>query len=113
MAKTLVDQLGPDTIARFERSAPLRLEEGDVLAIRYPLTAIYLYGYSAEMLLKAAYFRHLKFRALDEIDRDTRNRAMALAQLHNFMSRDPHDIPGWARFLVWDKETLHTPAYDP
>ncbi len=113
MTTNIVEQLGPDTIYRFERSAPLRLEEGDLLSKSSPLIAIYLYGYAAEMLLKAAYFKHLRFRALDEIDRDTRNRAMALARSNGKMNRDPHDIPGWARFLVWDKATLHTPAYEP
>ena len=113
IAKTLVDQLGPDTIARFSRSAPLRVEEGDSLSKKYPLTAIYLYGYAAEMVLKGAYFRNLRFGLTQEIDRDTRNRAMALAKLNGFMSSDPHDIPGWARLLVWDKQTLHIPAYKP
>ena len=80
MLKTLVDQLGPDTIVRFERSAPLRIEEGDFLAEKYPLIAIYLYGYAAEMILKAAYFKNLKFGSIDEIDRESRNRAMALAR---------------------------------
>ncbi len=90
----------------------MRIEEGDSLAIKYPLIAIYLYGYAAEMILKAAYFKNLQFGSIDEIDRETRNRAMALAQMNGFMARDPHDIPGWARLLVWDKQTLHTPAYD-
>src|SRR4051812_3823455 len=112
MPKSLVDQLGPDTIVRFVRSAPLRAEEGDFLSEKHRLTSIYLCGYAAEMILKAAYFKNIGFHSIDEIDRATRNRAMALAQSHNFMSWDPHDILGWARLLVWDKETLHTPAYD-
>jgi hypothetical protein len=111
MAKTLVDQLGPDTIVRFERSAPLRIEEGDKLAEKHPLTAIYLYGYAAEMIIKSAHFKALRFGATDEIDRDSRNRAMALARVNNLMGHDPHDIPGWARLLVCNKQTLHTPAY--
>ena len=68
MVKTLVEQLGPDTIFRFEQSARLRIEEGDWLADRYSLIAIYLYGYAAEMSLKAAYFRNLRLGATVEID---------------------------------------------
>ena len=40
-----------------------RIEEGDWLADRYSLIAIYLYGYAAEMSLKAAYFRNLRLGA--------------------------------------------------
>jgi hypothetical protein len=113
MSKTLAEQLGYDTISRFVKSAPLRLEEGDVLSKDYRLAAIYLYGYAAEMILKAAYFKNLRYPVIAEIDRDTRNRAMAVAQVNGFMHRDPHDIAGWARLLVWDRATLRTPAYEP
>jgi hypothetical protein len=113
MTRTFVEQLGHETISKFARSAPLRLEEGDFLSKKYPLTAIYLYGYAAEMVLKAAYFRNLRFGLIDEIDADTRNRAMARARVNNLMTRDPHDIPGWARLLTWEKRTLHPPAYGP
>ena len=78
---------------------------------KYPLTAVYLFGYSAEMVLKAAYFRNLRFGVIDEIDGDTRNRAMAHARGNNLMTWEPHDIPGWARLLIWEKQTLHPPAY--
>ena len=111
MPKTLAEQLGPDTIVRFERAAPLRIEEGDVLVAKCRLTAIYLYGYAVEMLLKYGYFKNIGFGVIDEIDRDARNRAMAVARTNSLMSWDPHDIPGWARLLVWDKQVLHTPGY--
>ena len=113
MPTTLADRLGFDTIAGFERSAPKRLEEGDFLAERYRLTAIYLYGYAAEMILKAAYFKNLRLSPVAEIDRDTRNRAMAVARLLKLTSGDPHDIPGWARLLVRYKEDLGRVAYEP
>ena len=113
MPKTWVEQLGPDTIARFEKAAVQRLEEGEFLSERYGLTAVYLYGYAAEMILKAAYFRNLGYNRLVEIDRGARNRAHASAQANGFMSRDPHDILGWARLLNWYKETLYPSAYEP
>lgn len=111
MTKSLADRLGPDTIHRFQQSAPKRLEEGDLLSREHPLAAIYLYGYAAEMVLKAAYFKNLGYGSIAEIDRDARNRAAALARLHRFMDREPHDVLGWARLLVWDKQNLHKPAY--
>jgi len=71
------------------------------------------YGYAAEMILKAAYFRNLGHPRLAEIDLEARNRAQASAQQQKLMSRDPHDILGWARLLDWYKKTLHPQAYEP
>ena len=113
MSKKLADQLGEDTVFRFVRSAPMRLAEGDVLSEKHPLAAIYFYGYAAEMTIKAAYFNNLGFSQLTEIDKDTRNRAMADARSRHLMESHPHDILGWARYLVWSKANLHTPAYEP
>jgi hypothetical protein len=46
------------TIREFRAAAGLRYREGQRLALTgNRLTAIYLWGYAAEMLLKAAYFR--------------------------------------------------------
>jgi HEPN domain-containing protein len=48
----------PHTIAEFRRAATLRYREAVRLAVAGDrLAAIYLSGYAAEMLLKAAYFR--------------------------------------------------------
>lgn len=74
--------------------------------------AIYLYGYAAEMTIKAAYFTNLGYAALQPIDRDARIRAEGVARLNQFMKFEPHDVLGWARLLVWDKEVLHTPPYE-
>jgi hypothetical protein len=111
MPLPLADQLGFDSIFRFERSAPMRLEEGDLLSKEHRLAAIYLYGYAAEMILKAAYFRNLRHNPLAEIERAFLSRAMAAAKLRGMMNGGLHDIAGWAEFLVWDKATLHAPAY--
>ena len=91
----------------------MRLEESGFLAKDHPLASIYICGYAAEMTIKAAYFKNLGLGALAEIDRDLRNRAISIAQLQGFLGNDPHDILGWARLLIWDKEHLHTPAYAP
>jgi hypothetical protein len=56
--KLLLDRCGPDCVLEFRRSAILRFREGSILAGQgHGTSAIYLWGYAAEMTLKAAYFR--------------------------------------------------------
>lgn len=107
----LIDHLAPDAVSRLERAAEKRFEEAELLAIRKRwLTAIYLYGYSIEMCLTAAYYRSAGFSAQVPIDRDTRHRRMAQArQLRTssgrlLMENDPHPLAGWARFLEWQRK---------
>lgn len=58
---------GDDTVSILERAADQRSAEADVLRTAgHGLAAIYLYGYSAEMRVKAAYFRFdLQAQGLD------------------------------------------------
>jgi hypothetical protein len=57
MPKRLPDRWQPESIGEFRASALQRFEDGMALAGQGHRTgAIYLWGYSAEMLLKAAYF---------------------------------------------------------
>jgi hypothetical protein len=107
MIPSIVDQLGPDTVSRWERSAPKRIAEGDtLLAADQCLIAIYLYGYAIEMRLKAAYFRMLRYGPHVEVDADARNRAEVRARQSGLMSGAPHDLAGWARLLVSDRQRL-------
>jgi hypothetical protein len=114
MVKTLSQQFGPDTVRKFERAAPQRLEEAATLvAGEHRLVAIYLYGYAIEMLLKAAYFKQiLRHASTTEIDRETRMRVEARARQSGFMSREPHDFAGWARLLVTDRRDLKNDEYE-
>ncbi len=58
MPKRLPDRRAPDSIREFRAAARERYEDGLVLAANGRRTgAIYLWGYSVEMTLKAAYFR--------------------------------------------------------
>ena len=109
----LADHLAPDCIVRLERAAAARYAEAELLrAQRRWLAALYLYGYTIEMCLAAAYFRSAGFHATMPIDRDTRRRRMAQArQLRTatgqpLMSGDPHPLVGWAQFLAWQRHTM-------
>ncbi|SRR6266852_3039456 len=97
---SFAERLAPDTIIRLERAAQHRYESGNILwKEKRRLAALYLYGYTAEICLTAAYFRSAGFSRIALIDRETRNRRMAQARQMNLMPSDPHPILGWARFL--------------
>jgi hypothetical protein len=105
-APTFAERLAPDTIRKFERAAQHRYKSANILLLEgRRLAALYLFGYTAEICLATAYFRSAGFSPNQEIDRDTRNRRMAQARLletpngERLMSRDPHPIIGWVRFL--------------
>jgi hypothetical protein len=112
MAKPLAGRYGPDTIRKYERAAAERFKEAEWLASAgYNLAALYFYGYTVEMLIKAAYFRLLRYGVTVEIDRDARNRVMLRARQSGLMNYEPHDLVGWAKLLISDKETLLPPPY--
>jgi hypothetical protein len=57
MPRRLLERCPPDSIREFRASARQRFDDGLVLAGGGQRTAaIYLWGYTAEMTLKAAYF---------------------------------------------------------
>lgn len=108
------ERLSPDTIAKLERAAQNRYATAEVLRTQPQprrLAALYLYGYSAEMWLCAAYYRSAGFQRNETIDRDTRRRRMAqarqlrMASGEFLMNSDPHPLVGWARFLEWQRSS--------
>lgn len=106
----MADHLAPDCIVRLERAAKNRFEEAKWLqANGKRLAAIYLFGFSVEMHLAAAYFRSAGFAPQAAIDRDTRRRRTTQARAlldptgQPLMSSDPHPIVGWARLLEWQR----------
>jgi hypothetical protein len=112
MAKSLAGKYGPDTIRKYLRAAPERFKEAEYLASAgHNLAALYFYGYTVEMLIKAAYFKMSRYGVTVEIDRDARNRVMTRARRAGLMSYEPHDLVGWARLLISDKETLSRSPY--
>ena len=105
-------RLGLDTVATLERAAEQRSSEAETLRLAgHGLAAIYLHGYSAEIRIKAAYFRFVFATSnLDPktvIDRDRRR--VAVGEFKNLgMSKQPgqHDISGWAQLLISKRASL-------
>lgn len=103
---SLADHLAPDTTKSLTRAAEERIEDaGRLLAEKRFLAALYLFGYSVEMVLAAAYFRSAGFLPSMPIDRETRHRHMVRARQMTMetgeplMDSDPHPLVGWARSL--------------
>jgi len=100
------------TITRFRAAAGARYGEARRLETEgYRLGAIYLFGYSAEMLLKAAYFRVRGFAANATITvadmNQARNRAINV--LHLTWNDRLHDLVGWVTLLINERVTLQQP----
>ena len=99
----LAECFAPDTIASLERAAEQRFTTAEFLRTERRLAALYLYGYTAEICLAAAYFRSAGFKRNQTIDSTRRKRHMAQAKQLGIMTKDPHPIVGWARFLEWQR----------
>ena len=108
--RALAAHLAPNTVQRLERAAEKRFEEGEILKKQNRLLgALYLYGYSVEMCLAAAYFRSAGFSLNQAIEEGERLRRMAQARQHRHPDGDPlmtnasHPLDGWARLLQWHR----------
>jgi hypothetical protein len=101
---SLAAHLGPNTIRQLEQAAEKRYEDGESLRQQNRLlAAIYLYGYSVEMCLTAAYFRSAGFHQNQVIDDHTRRSKMKEARGMFLMTSDAHPLVGWARLLEWHR----------
>jgi len=102
MPRRLLDRLHVESIRNFEHAAVERV--ADAAALRNTdrrLAALYLSGYAAEMILKAAYFRVVGVPAMAVISPQTRRLAMAqMQQLTPIQTWNQHHIAGWAELLV-------------
>ena len=96
-----------ECIREYELAATERYH--DALALSWAerrTAAIYLFGYVVEMLLKAAYFRILRYGDTDPIDLAAMraavgdNPASAARALGLAGTRNLHDIGAWAELLV-------------
>ncbi len=68
MPRRLIDRCQPDCIREFRLAARQRFDDALVLAASGRRTgAIYLWGYTAEMTLKAAYFSLIGMAETDTI----------------------------------------------
>ncbi len=103
----------PDSIREFLHAARQRVQDAHTLiATGRRTAAIYLWGYTAEMLLKAAYFRcigHLLDQAITPADlRLARVSGIGLGIVWpgNF-----HHLENWAQLLVLTRATIPGWAY--
>lgn len=114
----LVDRVTtrPHTVRAFRAAAGARFREGVKLAVAdRPLGAVYLFGYAAEMLLKAAYFRLAEWAANEEIALDHVGdaRRHAVQNLEVRWAGNLHDLGAWAELLIRDRTRRGQPYPRP
>ena len=87
----------PETVQEFDLAAAQKYREGTALiAAGYPGAGIYLLSYSAEMLLKNAYFRYTGASAVDRIQPRL---ALALVAGRVYNPAIPHE--GYHSLQFW------------
>src|SRR4051794_30824942 len=120
MPRRLLNRLQPDSIREFRVSAHQRFNDGLALAVAGNRTAaIYLWGYTAEMLLKAAYFSLSGLAEMDVITVAShiqpainRGRAppLSIAWPHHGAG---HNVAAWAQLLVGVRALSPVTLYPP
>jgi hypothetical protein len=102
--KVLTQRLQPDSIAQFRDAARMRHEDASQLArSNRGLAAIYLWGYVAEMTVKAAYFATSGLSDTDPIGRREFQNAELQAQslgIHWSSGAGLHRVSQWAELLI-------------
>jgi hypothetical protein len=99
MPLTLATRIGPDTLGKLEQAARRRYAEARRLVSHEPLGAIYLFGYTVEMRLKAAYFRTVGLAPANIL---TSSRNIAEADIRSLLGIGGpvgHNLYGWAKLL--------------
>lgn len=104
--------IGDHTVRDFQAAATLRYHEARRLAISGDrLTAIYLWGYTTEMLLKAAYFRLTGWSLTQPITladlHHAKNHANAVLGLG--WGTNLHDLSRWKDLLVEERKRRALP----
>lgn len=116
MPRRLIDRCRGDSIREFRRAAQRRFDDGMALAIAGQRTgAIYLWGYTAEMILKAAYFSLIGMADTDAITWPAhlrpaidRGRLLGIAWPPQGAG---HNIRAWAELLVLERTLTPAVAY--
>ncbi len=116
MPKTLIDRCRPDSIIEFRASAKQRFDDGLVAAAHERrLAAIYLWGYAAEMILKAAYFSASGFDDNQEITMSDLKEAVEFGTSSRVSwprKGQLHNVRAWAETLVVRRASMLGTAYD-
>ena len=110
MPKRLPDRCRPDSIREFSASAIQRYHDGLVAAAGgRDLAAIYLWGYGAEMIVKAAYFTLTNVAEGDPLSMSAHlypaiqlGRGLGIAWPQ---SGAGHNVRAWAELLVLERST--------
>ncbi len=106
--------IGEHTISRLERAAEKRFEEADFLVEgKHGLTAVYLFGYVAEIVLGAAFFRLRGYGKTDEITQSVLRKAINEAMHLSRMPDKSHPIDGWAARLIEERKSDFPPPFAP
>ena len=111
MARVFLNRIGDDTLAKLEAAATMRFREARKLQGQGErLGALYLYGYTIEMRLKAAYYRLAGLGDNDDLSQRLAPgaqspRSAAEAQIRALPGLNPgasvgHHLEGWVRLLV-------------
>ena len=115
MPKRLLSRCQPDSIREFRASARQRYDDGLIAAAGgRGLAAIYLWGYSAEMILKAAYFSVIGVTdgislqmAADIMPAIQLGRGLGIPWPHGGQG---HNVRAWGELLVMERATHPDPA---
>jgi hypothetical protein len=118
MPRRLLDRCEPDSIREFRAAARERFDDGLALAAAgRPTGAIYLWGYAAEMALKAAYFALIGLANTTVITWSVhlqpaiaRGRAMGIAWPNQGAG---HNVRAWAELLVAVRALSPATAFAP
>jgi hypothetical protein len=111
MPLTLATRIGSDTLGKLEQAARRRYAEARRLVADEPLGAIYLFGYTVEMRLKAAYFRTVGLVPTSIL---APSRSLAETQIRSLLGirgAVGHNLYGWAKLLETARAT--TPGATP
>ncbi len=114
MPKSLLERCRPDSIIEFRAAARERFADGQGASLGGRRTsAIYLWGYAAEMTIKAAYFSAIGFgdrRTITMADLgEARTRGISRPFTIDWPSQGRfHNVRAWAELLV--KHRLITPG---
>lgn len=113
MPKRLLQRCEPDSVGEFRAAARQRFQDGLTLATKSRRTAaIYLWGYAAEMTLKAAFFGAIGFPVLQPLTAadliGAKSKALGLGII---WAGNLHDLRAWAELLVTTRAATPGLAY--
>jgi hypothetical protein len=113
MPRSLIDRCQHDSIYEFTAAASQRWHDAISLLRQERKTgAIYLFGYVAEMTLKAAYFRFVGFPSATAITRKDLDAARGWAKVAGIAWQgNLHSLSSWAELLVTRRQTTAGGAY--